>query len=46
MTSPLRTLFDSSPYLRYQRGDGEGLFWNALVEAVNKPIGHPHVAVV
>ncbi|CAG2241570.1 unnamed protein product [Mytilus edulis] len=46
MTSSLRTLLDSTPYLRYQRGVGEVLFWNALVEALNKPIGHHPVAVV
>ncbi|XP_052077213.1 toll-like receptor 13 [Mytilus californianus] len=46
MTSPLRTLLDGTPYLRYQRGVGEFLFSNALVETLNKPIGHPPVAVV
>jgi hypothetical protein len=30
MTSPLRTLLDSTSHLRYKKGVGEDLFWKAV----------------
>jgi hypothetical protein len=39
MTSPLRTLLDSTSQLRYKRGVGEDLFWKTVTEGIRKPIG-------
>ena len=39
MTSPLRTLLDSTSHLRYKKGVGEDLFWKAVTEGIRKPIG-------
>ena len=44
MTSPLRTLLDSTSHLRYKRGVGEDLFWKAVTEGVRKPIGHSPIS--
>ncbi|XP_052097895.1 toll-like receptor 1 [Mytilus californianus] len=46
MTSPLRTLLESTPHIRYQTGVGENLFWRAAVKCLKKPLGHPPVAVL
>ncbi|CAC5413276.1 unnamed protein product [Mytilus coruscus] len=37
MTSPLRTLLDSTPHLRYKKGIGENLFWAAVIKVFEKP---------
>ncbi|XP_063444339.1 toll-like receptor 13 [Mytilus trossulus] len=44
MTSPLRTLLDSTPHLRYKKGIGENIFWTAVVEDLRKAIGQPPVS--
>jgi hypothetical protein len=44
MTSPLRTLLDSTSYLPYKKGVGEDLFWKAVTEGVRKPIGHSPIS--
>ena len=44
MTSPLRTLLDSTSHLRYKKGVGEDLFWKAVTEGVRKPIGHSPIS--
>ncbi|CAG2193667.1 unnamed protein product [Mytilus edulis] len=46
MTSPLRTLLESTPHVRYQAGVGEDLFWRVAVKSLQKPIGLPPVAVL
>ncbi|CAC5385611.1 unnamed protein product [Mytilus coruscus] len=46
MTSPLRTLLESTPHIRYQTGVGEDLFWRAAVKSLQKPLRHPPVAVL
>ena len=45
MTSPLRTLLDSTPHLKYPHGVGEDIFWKAAIESLRKPIGNPPVSV-
>ena len=37
MTSPLRTLLDSTPHLRYPRGVGEDIFWKAALKVSENP---------
>ncbi|XP_063427463.1 toll-like receptor 13 [Mytilus trossulus] len=46
MTSPLRTLLESTPHVRYQTGVGEDLFWRAAAKSLQKPLGHPPVSVL
>ena len=46
MTSPLRTLLDSTPHLKYRTGVGEDLFWQAVTNGLLKPIGLPPTAVL
>lgn len=46
MTSPLRTLLDSTPHLKYKKGMGEELFWKAVTEGLRKPIGQPPISVL
>ncbi|XP_052069174.1 uncharacterized protein LOC127708363 [Mytilus californianus] len=46
MTSPLRTLLDSTPCIRFKKGIGEDLFWKAVVEGLRKSIGQPPVSVL
>ncbi|XP_052071656.1 toll-like receptor 3 [Mytilus californianus] len=46
MTSPLRTLLDSTPHLKYKKGMGEELFWKAITEGLRKPIGQPPISVL
>ena len=45
MTSPLRTLLDSTPHLKYPHGVGEDIFWKAAIESLRKPIGNPPVSI-
>jgi len=44
MTSPLRTLLDSTSHLRYKRGVGEDSFWKAVTEGIQKPIGQSPIS--
>ncbi|VDI59845.1 Hypothetical predicted protein [Mytilus galloprovincialis] len=44
MTSPLRTLLDSTPHLRYTKGIGENLFWTAVTEDIRKAVGQPPIS--
>ncbi|XP_063446805.1 toll-like receptor 6 [Mytilus trossulus] len=44
MTSPLRTLLDSTPHLRYKNGIGENLFWSVVIADLRKPVGQPPVS--
>ncbi|CAC5413278.1 unnamed protein product [Mytilus coruscus] len=44
MTSPLRTLLDSTPHLRYKKGIGENLFWNAVIKDLRKAVGQPPIS--
>ncbi|XP_052071863.1 toll-like receptor 3 [Mytilus californianus] len=44
MTSPLRTLLDSTPHLRYTKGIGENLFWTAVIEDLRKAVGQPPIS--
>ena len=46
MTGKLRTLLESTPYLRYNEGVGSDLFWKALIEGLRKPIKQPPVSVL
>jgi toll-like receptor 13 len=46
MTSQLKTLLESTPYLRYQNGVRENLFWKAAVKSLQRPIGHSPIAVL
>ncbi|XP_063414971.1 toll-like receptor 13 [Mytilus trossulus] len=46
MTSQLRTLLDSTPYLRYRSGVGSELFWKVLLESLRKPLGHPPTSLL
>ncbi|CAG2193668.1 unnamed protein product [Mytilus edulis] len=46
MTSPLRTLLESTPHIRYQTGVGEDLFWRVTVKSLQKQLGLPPVAVL
>ncbi|XP_076095485.1 toll-like receptor 6 [Mytilus galloprovincialis] len=46
MTSPLRTLLESTPHVRYQTGVGEDLFWRVAVKSLQKPLGLPPVPVL
>ncbi|CAC5420897.1 unnamed protein product [Mytilus coruscus] len=39
MTSPIRTLLKSTPYVRYQTGVGEDLFWRAAVKSLQNYLG-------
>ena len=45
MTSPLRTLLDSTPHLKYPHGVGEDIFWKAAIESLRKPVGNPPVSI-
>ncbi|VDI59844.1 toll-like receptor 13 [Mytilus galloprovincialis] len=44
MTSPLRTLLDSTPHLRYTKGIGENLFWSAVIADLRKAVGQPPIS--
>ncbi|XP_052071857.1 toll-like receptor 13 [Mytilus californianus] len=44
MTSPLRTLLDSTSHLKYKKGFGENLFWTAVIEDLRKAVGQPPVS--
>ncbi|XP_071130660.1 toll-like receptor 3 [Mytilus edulis] len=44
MTSPLHTLLDSTPHLRYKKGIGENLFWSAVIADLRKAVGQPPIS--
>ncbi|XP_071161023.1 toll-like receptor 6 [Mytilus edulis] len=46
MTSPLRTLLESTPHVRYQTGVGEDMFWRAAAKSLQRPLGLPPVPVL
>lgn len=46
MTSKLRMILDCPPFLRFNAGLGENVFWKATITAIQKPIGHPPVALL
>ena len=37
MTSPIRILLNTAPYITYKEGFGENLFWKAVINGVRKP---------
>ncbi|CAC5360990.1 unnamed protein product [Mytilus coruscus] len=45
MICPIRTLLKTTPYVTYQAGVGEDLFWKAVIEGIQKPLGNPPVAI-
>ena len=45
MTSPIKTLMETTPYLTYRKGMGENLFWDAVIESFRKPFNIPPMAV-
>ena len=45
MTSPLRTLLDSTPHLKYPHGVGEDIFRKTAIESLGKPVGNPPVSI-
>ena len=45
MTSPIKTLMETTPYLTYKKGMGENLFWEAVIESFRKPFNIPPMAV-
>ncbi|VDI59117.1 toll-like receptor 13 [Mytilus galloprovincialis] len=46
MTNSIRSLLDTTPHLRYQKGLGEDLFWSAFTNAVRKPFEDPPTAIL
>ncbi|CAC5382545.1 TLR13 [Mytilus coruscus] len=46
MTNSIRSLLDTTPHLRYQKGLGEDLFWSAITKAVRKPFKDPPTAIL
>ncbi|XP_052074201.1 toll-like receptor 13 [Mytilus californianus] len=45
MTTPLRTLLETTPYLSYKEGFGEYLFWTAVMKDTNKPLNIPPTSI-
>ncbi|XP_076117865.1 toll-like receptor 10 [Mytilus galloprovincialis] len=45
MTSGIRSLLHTTPYLRYKKGIGEALFWQALVNTLRRPLSVPPMAI-
>ena len=45
MTSSIKALLHTTPYLRYQPGIGEDLFWQAVTNALLKPLSVPPMAI-
>ncbi|XP_076071295.1 toll-like receptor 2 type-2 [Mytilus galloprovincialis] len=45
MTCPVKNLIKTTPYLTYKGGVGEDLFWKAVFESIQKPLGDPPVAM-
>ncbi|CAC5384592.1 unnamed protein product [Mytilus coruscus] len=46
MTSGLRTLLNTTPHLIFTEGLGERMFWNAVVNGVNKSLMLPPTAIL
>ncbi|XP_063415887.1 toll-like receptor 13 [Mytilus trossulus] len=45
MTSGIRSLVHTTPYLRYKKGIGEALFWQAVLNTLRKPLSVPPMAI-
>ncbi|VDI57560.1 Hypothetical predicted protein [Mytilus galloprovincialis] len=45
MTSGIRSLLHTTPYLRYKKGIGEALFWQAVVNTLRRPLSVPPMAI-
>ena len=45
MTSPIKTLLKTTPYLTYRKHVGEDLFWSTAYESLWRPLGIPPIAV-
>ncbi|CAC5398607.1 TLR6 [Mytilus coruscus] len=45
MTSSFKTLLQSTPYLRLKEGVGEEIFWQAIIDALRKPLSGPPIAI-
>jgi len=45
MTSAIRTLLHTTTYLRYRKGIGEELFWQAVAITLRKPLSVPPMAI-
>lgn len=46
MTSGLRTLLNTTPHLIFTEGFGERMFWNAVVNGINKSMMLPPMAIL
>ncbi|VDH94787.1 Hypothetical predicted protein [Mytilus galloprovincialis] len=46
MTSELRTLLNTTPHLIFTEGFGEHMFWNAVVNGINKSLMLPPTAIL
>ncbi|CAG2221168.1 unnamed protein product [Mytilus edulis] len=45
MTSPLRTLLYTTPYLTWKSGLGQNIFWKAVIKGIKKTYSDPPIAV-
>ncbi|XP_063414697.1 toll-like receptor 13 [Mytilus trossulus] len=45
MTSGIRSLLHTTPYLRYKKGIGEALFWQAVMNTLRRPLSVPPMAI-
>ncbi|XP_052076455.1 toll-like receptor 13 [Mytilus californianus] len=45
MTSGIRSLLHTTPYLRYKKGIGEALFWQAVLNTLRRPLSVPPMAI-
>ncbi|VDI72600.1 Hypothetical predicted protein [Mytilus galloprovincialis] len=45
MTSPLRTLLYTTPYLKLKIGLGQNIFWKAVIQGVKKTYSDPPMAI-
>ncbi|XP_071121135.1 toll-like receptor 3 [Mytilus edulis] len=45
MTSSIKTLLQTTPYLRFKEGVGEEIFWQAIIDALRKPLSVPPMAI-
>lgn len=46
MTSEIRTLLQTTPYLKFQVGFGEKLFWRSVIQDVKRPYSNYPVAML
>jgi hypothetical protein len=45
MTSAIRMLLHTTPYLRYRKRIGEELFWQAVANTLRQPLSVPPMAI-